>query len=174
MLELKDYDVIIGSIHAARHPQLGNPYSEIDFTNVPDSVLKEYMQVYFEDMLEMLKTVPCDALAHITCPLRYIEGKYGRCIDLKPYQPIITAILQYIISHGIAMEINTSATPPMPGEWIISLYKSLGGERLTIGSDAHIPEHVGRNFEDTLLQLQRLGFSHYGYYKNRIYQRIDI
>ena len=37
----------------------------------------EYLNRYFDNVIYMLENCDYDIAAHITCPLRYINGKYG-------------------------------------------------------------------------------------------------
>ena len=43
----------------------------------------------------------------------------------------------------------------------------MGGELITIGSDAHVPERIAGCFEETAEILRSLGFSHYAVYRER-------
>ena len=84
----------------------------------------------------------------------------------------IRAIFARIIEKRIALEVNTSGIGDrfgelMPSVPLLALYREMGGELLTIGSDAHVPHRVGNALEDTKAVLRKLGFSTYCYYKNR-------
>ncbi|MBQ7907734.1 MAG: histidinol-phosphatase HisJ family protein [Clostridia bacterium] len=166
------YDVVIGSVHAVRCEGYSQPYSTIDFSKMELSTLNKYIKMYFEDVLTMIKTVPCDIMAHLTCPFRYINGKYGLGVDTRLYKPQIMEILRYIIDNSIAMEINTSGNDTMPEGWIIEEFKKMGGYIITLGSDAHIPKNVGKDFECTLQALKQMGFEGYYYFEKR--QRIFV
>ena len=54
---------------------------------------------------------------------------------------------------------------PLPE--ILARYRELGGELITIGSDAHVPEKVAGRFKETADILRSLGFTHYAVYKER-------
>lgn len=166
ILNAHEFDAVIGSVHAVLH-DLREPYSVIDFTDISDAVIHEYMQQYFTDVLTMLHTIPCDILAHLTCPLRYIVGKYGKSLHTQDFRPIITDILSYIIEHHIALEVNTSGDDPMPDWWIIELYHQMGGRLITLGSDAHIRANLAKNFEKTSQKLRKIGFKTAYFYQNR-------
>ena len=123
-------------------------------------------------MLEMIKTTDFDVLSHLTCPLRYISGKYGIAVDLKKFADKTDIILKEIINRGVALEINTSCLDTnynalMPDIPIIERYKELGGYLLTLGSDAHIAERIAHGFDYALCELSRLEFKNIYYYKNR-------
>ena len=172
LLHAHDYDVIIGSVHAVRYKEWSDPYSMIDLRTVPTEEMPGFMDKYFDEVLETLEKLPCDIMAHLTCPLRYINGKYNLNFDIRPYEKKIERILQFIIDHGIAMEVNTSGKIGengyyMPDEWIIEKYHDMGGYLITLGSDAHVSENIGRAFEETLRMLKQFGFRNYFYCKKR-------
>ena len=166
------YDVVIGSVHEVSYRNYDYPYAQIDFSKFSDEELFGFMTMYFDDVLKTLKTLSCDVMAHLTCPLRYINGKFGRNISSRDYEEQITEILEYIIKNSIAMEINTSGTGTafnslMPDEWIIKKYYEMGGFLITLGSDAHISENIGNGFEKAIAFLKETGFKKCYYYKNR-------
>lgn len=172
LLHAHDYDVIIGSVHAIRYKEWSDPYSMIDLRTVPAEELPGLIDKYFDEVMETMQKLPCDIMAHLTCPLRYINGKYNLGFDIRPFEKKIEAILQFIIDHGIAMEVNTSGKVGengyyMPDEWIIEKYRDMGGYLVTIGSDAHVSENIGRAFDEVTAMLKRMGFRNYYYYKNR-------
>lgn len=173
LLHAHDYDVVIGSVHAVRYKEWSDPYSMLDFNAIPAKELRGYIDKYFDELLETLQKLPCDIMAHLTCPLRYINYKFGLNFDIRPYEDKITRVLEYIIRHGISMEINTSGMGGgngyyMPDEWIVEKYRDMGGYLITLGSDAHASENISKAFSEAAAMLKRLGFKHYYYYKNRI------
>ena len=103
-----------------------------------------------------------DVLAHLTCPLRYINGKYKRNVSSRRYEEKIIEILKYIIENAIAMEINTSGIGNgflMPDEWIIKKFKDMDGYLVTLGSDTHMSQNVGNGFGEVLEILKEYGFA---------------
>lgn len=172
ILSKHDYDVVIGSVHAVRYKDYTDPYSTIDFSDWTEKEIYEYLQVYFEEVLQMVQTIPCDIMAHLTCPLSYIKGKYNKNADATKYKDKISEILRYIIENNIAMEINASRfdTPYgvlMPDGWIIKQFREMGGYLVTLGSDAHVPENAGKDLDKAIEALRKYGFDGYYYYKNR-------
>ena len=173
IVNLFPYDVIIGSVHTFEFEGDKMPYSKIDFSQKTDGYIRRYIKAYFEHMKDMLRVLPCDVLAHLTCPFRYINGKYSMNADSREYEEDINFILEYIISHGIALEINTSGIGGvygdyLPEKWIIEKYRSMGGYLITLGSDAHVAVNAATGFEQTLDYLRKVGFENIYYYKNRI------
>lgn len=178
LLKLTDYDVIIGSVHLVKYKDLTCAYSQIDFSKLPRETIAEYLDAYFDDVLTMLETTDFDILAHLTCPLRYINGKFGLDMGITPYSAKIDEILQRIIKKGIALEVNTSSCDMlgdfMPTKEIIQKYHDMGGYLLTLGSDAHTAENASINFDKALDAIKEIGFDGIYYYKNRKPHKINI
>ena len=167
-----DFDLVIGSVHAVRYKNYTMPYSVIDFSKMSSTEVNEYLNTYFDDLSETVKSVDFDIMAHLTCPLRYINGKYGLKVDTRKYESKIVPILEYIIKNGIAMEINTSGIGSaydcfMPENWIIKKFKEMGGYLVTLGSDAHISKNVCKDFDKAIDTLRSMGFTGYYYFENR-------
>ena len=165
-----NWDVILGSVHAVRIKSLDMPFSTIDFSGFTDEELHRYITQYFFDMNEMLDTQDFDILCHLTVVLRYIVYKYRKTIDISYYYPVITEILKKAIKRDIALEINTSGMADgylMPDRDILRLYKSLGGKRLTIGSDSHSPEYLTNVLSEGVKIIKAEGFDTLSYYIDR-------
>lgn len=173
------FDIVLGSVHAARYGKYTMPYSAIDFSRFSQQEITGYLDSYFDDMLEMIRTTDFDVLSHLTCPLRYICGKYSIPVDLDGFSDKTDKILREIIKRGIALEVNTSCLGTaydslLPDIKIVKRYKELGGYLVTLGSDAHTPGRAAFGFTDTLGKLLRLGFKNVYHYENRIPIQEDI
>ena len=75
-----------------------------------------------------------------------------------------------MIADGKGIEMNTSAKrhglkDTMPSREILRLYRELGGEIITIGSDSHKPEHLGTYIEETKRLLKDMGFEKFCTYE---------
>lgn len=177
-LNMLEYDVIIGSVHLVKYKELTYAYSQIDFSLLEKAEIVAYLDAYFDDVLTMLDTVDFDILAHLTCPLRYISGKYGVELDMSVYAEKIEKILQKIISRGIALEVNTSSLEAygilMPDEDILKKYYAMGGYLITLGSDAHTEDRASADFSEGISLLKKIGFRNAFYYKGRRPYQITI
>lgn len=172
ILALPDLDVVIGSVHCTLMGEVNDFYSKIDFSPFTEEFLKSYFEKYLSEVLYTAKNMDIDILAHLTCPLRYINGKYHRGINVNDFADMVGEILSVIIERNIALEVNTSGMGSFYGEYmpplnIVELYFSIGGRLVTIGSDAHIAKNVGNAFAETKEKLKSIGFTEYHYYKKR-------
>lgn len=173
--EMENYDFIIGSIHNARCPK---DFSELDFSDRSIDI-GHMLDVYFKELYEMTKWNETDTMAHITYPHRYITGKYHIPIDMSKYWDILDETYKNLIYNGKALEINTSGLrqgihQTLPSKEYLMRFKELGGELITIGSDAHMPEDLGKNIEDGYALLAECGFRYVCYFKDRKPHMVSI
>ncbi|MBW6514464.1 MAG: histidinol-phosphatase HisJ family protein [Candidatus Syntrophosphaera sp.] len=97
---------------------------------------------YYTQNLELVKTCDIHALAHLGVYKRY----YTQVPDESHCEGLLKEIFQAMIERQIALEINFSALRKpylhlLPESPQIELYRSLGGDLFTIGSDTHLLEH---------------------------------
>ena len=155
-----DYDFIIGSSHMVNGV---DPYYSAYYA---DKNEYQAYQQYFLSILDNVKAYDCyHVYGHLDYIMRYVPNQ------TKPYDPmaygdIFREILKTIIDHGKGIEVNTGSLYkgfdfPHPHAAILKLYKDLGGELITIGSDAHKPQHYGYGFDRAEAVLRQCGFDSY-------------
>ncbi len=160
------FDFVIGSSHLVHGY---DPYYPGFFQGRKESLC--YME-YFESILENLACFSeMDVYGHLDYIVRYgpnqnREFSYGR------YQDILDEILRTLIRKNCGIELNTGGFhyglgEPNPCAAIIRRYRRLGGEIITVGSDAHRPELTGCSFSLAAEILRECGFSHYTVFKDR-------
>ena len=175
MREAHDYDFVILSLH--------------NIPNVPDFYLlrtdrmseQHYHALYDRLLDEMIRSVAfpgVHTLAHMTYPARY-WAEAGKQLDLAPHYPRFMRLFEALCKNGVVLEVNVSTLWKgygfaMPDREVLSLYKSFGGELVTIGSDAHAPEHVGCSIADGYRMLKECGFESITAYKQGKQMQIPI
>ena len=158
LLDTFSFDFVLGSLHNLRNDR---DFFHYDFTNAD---IRPLMDNYFSEVLEMVRWGRFHSLAHLTYPFRYIpQANYPA--DYRIWLDQIDVILRTLAEKGIALEINTSGMrqsigKTLPDPPLIRRFRELGGELVTIGSDAHFPKDVGRNIEDGVLTAKQAGFHH--------------
>ncbi|MBE6607373.1 MAG: histidinol-phosphatase HisJ family protein [Ruminococcaceae bacterium] len=177
VLGLMPYDVVIGSVHAVMCPLVEGKtgtkiaFSQIAWENVSEEEIADFFDRYFDDVLTCVQTQDIDIMAHLGCTKGYIVRKKALNVDLHPYEDKIRKIFEVIIKRGIAMEVSTSPYADTglyyPDEWIIKMYREMGGYLVTMSSDAHSPKKAGNRFAETAEMLREMGFKNIFYYKNR-------
>ena len=175
MLETYKFDFVLASLHNLPGEE---DLCKKDFTEHPEEV-PAILQCYYENMLELAKWNKFDSLAHITYPLRYIQGFQKIPVDMKPYDELIREILKTVAQNGKAIEINTSTLRQglgmtMPSLEYVKLFRELGGEHVTIGSDAHWAKDIGSHLEVGMDMLKEAGFETFTVYRRREPKQLKI
>lgn len=169
LLRQYPFDFVIGSTHFINRKDSSYPAF---FEGREEK--EAYLQ-YFQTTLENVKKLDTyDVAGHIDYLVRYGPNK-DLCYSYEAYQEILDEILREIIAHGKGIECNTAGLrkglrDPNPCSGILKRYRKLGGEILTLGSDAHVPEDLGGNFGRARELLLECGFTHYAEFKNRVPQ----
>ncbi len=155
-MESQPYDFIIGSVHCINGV---DPYYR-DRIEADDP---ELYRMYFACTLECLRACRgFQALGHLDYVVRYGYDK-GRNYCWEDYRDLIDPILEELVSRGIALELNTAGLRqglgfPNPQSGILARYRELGGEMVTVGSDAHRAKDLGYGFYAAWEILREAGF----------------
>ncbi|MDO4174204.1 MAG: histidinol-phosphatase HisJ family protein [Eubacteriales bacterium] len=121
----------------------------------------EIHRAYYTTTLETMRRYKnYSVLGHIDMIKRY--DQFGEYSD-DNIMDLIDAILQQAIADGKGIEVNTSCfkygLPDLtPSRRILRRYRELGGEILTMGSDAHETRYLADHFQQTRDMLRILGF----------------
>ena len=123
-----------------------------------------------EELLELCQWGGFDSLAHMTYPLRYIVGKYQQPVEMSRYSEVIREILSTLAQKHLGLEINTAGLRREIGQTsptleYVKLFRELGGEILTFGSDAHCAQDLGAGLETAIDMAKEAGFSYFAFYK---------
>lgn len=175
-LESHNYDFVLGSVHAIR----GQPdFYYLNAADMAPEQVDSLLTRYFDEVLETVRRFPFDVLAHLTYPLRYITGRDGVPVDLKRYAEQIDAVLHALVKSGRGLELNVSGLygsygRPMPPRDILKRYREIGGEIVTLGSDAHRAENIGRGIEDGMQLLRECGYRYFAFYKKRAPRMLEL
>ena len=116
-------------------------------------------------------------LGHLPYVLRYMNDRDGNHITLERYADQIDRILTKMIQRGAGIELNTNRKrSDMAARWrpILKRYRELGGEIITLGSDAHVAEHVGLGIPEGVQLLRDMGYRYYTVYRQRKPEFIKI
>lgn len=107
-------------------------------------------------------------MGHIIYPLRYMQKIPGHPVTLERYQDRLRALLTGVAQAGRAIEVNTWCGRTVT-QWqpLLELYRDCGGELITLGSDAHRPEDVGKGIAQAQELLRTVGFRYFTVYHRR-------
>ena len=166
IIKSANFDLIIGAIH--------NLDGMEDFYFIKKdkcSDIKNLLEKYFEEQLEIVKNCDIDVLAHITYAYRYL-GRSGSVPPVQAFEEQLRLIFSEIANREIAIELNTSGIYrgdgiSLPDLWELKLFHDCGGEYVTLASDAHKAQDVGKGFDKGADLLLQAGFKYYSHFKQR-------
>lgn len=166
ILEDFPYDYVIASVH--KLPD-GKDASEIDYSQISE---EDVCSIYLQQLKELIYWNNFDCIGHLDLIKRYSAAVYKRNISLTSQYELLTEVLKLAIRSGKGIEINTSGLrqapkETMPGLDVLKLYHELGGEILTIGSDAHFAEDVGKGLGEAQVLARMAGFRFITVFKDR-------
>lgn len=158
LLKGQDLDYVIGSLHIVFgqdpfYPEFWETFSQ-----------KKAYEEYLRSSIEC--TAACDyfdVLGHLGYIAKFCphEDKLMRYAD---FADAIDTLLNMLISKGKGLEVNTRGlsvtSSTMPETHILERFFKLGGEIITIGSDAHTENTVGQDVNETLAKLKDIGFKY--------------
>ena len=106
---------------------------------------------------------------HLDYAVRYSPEKSYNPVD---FREIIDEILRKIVSLGKGIEINTAGlrkglSHANPHPFILKRYRELGGEIITVGSDAHNTADIAADFDLAESFLKDAGFEFYTVFRQR-------
>lgn len=164
------FDFVIGSVHNVPYKKdaEGNilytdPAAEKLFTDRTD---KEAYRLMMETTLENVRTSDCfQTLGHLDYVVRYGKSREKE-YSYTDYADIIDEILKLLIEKEKGLEVNSAGLKyglpfAHPHPDVLKHYRELGGEIITIGADAHKPEHVAYDFAKAEEILKSCGFKYY-------------
>jgi histidinol-phosphatase (PHP family) len=154
------YDFVIGSVHVYRDSVYSAEH--VGPWVAAQRRLGDVVAPYFDEVTAGARTGLFDAMGHIDFVKRYLvphvtPDQLAAAPEL--YEPILLAL----VASGTALEVNTSglrqdAAESYPSAAIVARFHELGGERITVGSDAHRAEHFGWALDDGYAAARAAGF----------------
>ncbi len=160
-----DFDFVIASMHTCDQKDLHVGDFFRDKTPM-ESYKKYYEELYFcEKNFEEFNVI-----GHLDLPKRYSNHTPPQKPEL--FFDILEELFKNLIDQGKGIEVNTSGLrssckESLPSKEVLKLYKSLGGEILTLGSDCHYSEHLGYQFPEIYEMLKNIGFRYITTFENQ-------
>ena len=152
-LQLRNFDFVLGSVHFVN--ELDIYYPEFWRDKTVEQAVQEFLE---ETLLCVQHHDDYDVLGHLSYICKARAHPDPKPLYLKDHREIVDEILKILVQKGKGMEINTSGVDRcgdfLPGEEFFRRFKEVGGEIVTIGSDAHNTQRVGQ-YSDRACQMMK-------------------
>ncbi|WP_426710885.1 histidinol-phosphatase HisJ family protein [Cetobacterium sp. SF1] len=160
------FDYVLSSVHSIETIDVSLP--EFFKNKSPEEAHGKYFQAVLDCINAYDDFSVCSHLDFIT---RY-GGEKFKNLDYKKHWDIIETILNRIIEKNKGIEINTSGfrygeNRFYPCEDIVKRYFQLGGEIITIGSDAHKAKDIAMNFKEVYDFLESINVKYISSFDRR-------
>jgi histidinol-phosphatase (PHP family) len=154
------FDYVLGSIHILENGMID--YNEATLLEKMDQFggAGGLWEKYWDAVEGMILSGFCHIVAHFDLPKKIEIAK-----PVKDYSDRVDHLLDLILKRNLVLEMNTGGIDrtfngmPYPSERILKQAAEKGVD-VTLGSDAHRPNEVGRYFKDAVQLLKTLGFDH--------------
>ena len=164
-LQRRHFDFVLGSVH---------------FVDGLDVYFEEYWSgksIFQAERRFLEATLDCvnlhedyDVLAHLTYIAKTRCHPAPRPVSFDDHRELIDEILRVVVKKGKGLEINTSGVDRagdfLPGAEYMRRFRELGGEIVTIGSDAHTCDRVGQ-YSGTACEMLKDIFGYVCTFENR-------
>lgn len=167
LLEARDWDYVVGSVHFLGDEALD--MEQYDIWDARGHQPDEIWRRYFETLGEAARSGLFDILAHPD--LVKIWGPRRRPVPEGDLRRFYELAMDGIAESKIAIELSTAGLRKPVGE----LYPSTAflemcldaGCPVALSSDAHTPEHLGYGYDRAVEELERVGVTELAVFEGR-------
>ena len=162
IIEQFDFDYVIGSIHYLDDWPFDQKQYKHRFER---GNLDEIYERFFDTIIKAAESGVYDIAGHVDNLKRMGYRPSG---DMTDYYEKVASVLK---TMDVAAELNSSgydypAREAYPSTAFLSIFNRCNIP-VTVGSDAHKPEHVGRHFEKAYAVLKEAGYASIAYFEGR-------
>ncbi len=169
LLKQYPFDFVIGSIHFMQnwdftHPVYANTYKERN--------IGELYRSYFDLVKNLCESGLFDIIGHLD-----VIKKFGYRPE-NDLEPLWCEIAEIMKRNGICFELNTAGRDAPVGDFYPDrgLLKICHQKNVpvTLGSDAHSPDQVGRYFPEALELLKSVGYQKLAAFNRRTISAVHL
>lgn len=142
-LQRRPFDFVLGSVHFVQG-------MDVYFTDYwQNKTVEQAVSLYLEETLRCVRVHDdYDVLAHLSFICKAKAHPDPKPLYIEDHWEICDEILRILVQKGKGLELNTSGVDRC-GDYLPTLgffrrFKELGGEIVTVGSDAHTCSRVGQ------------------------------
>ena len=153
------YDYVLGTVHDTSD----GPYERSRIADfVAGKSLAEVVAPYFGEVAAAIRSGLFDTLGHLDMVKRYLI-RWFPAADYAAIPEVYEPLLVALVESGMALEVNASGLRHPTGEtypaaWVVRRFRELGGQRVTTGSDSHLPKTFAFGLEEACEIVAAAGF----------------
>ncbi len=158
-LRTHSYDYVLGTCHAMSD----GPYARDRIATFAEGkTLAEAVAPYFVEVMGATRSRLFDTIGHLDMVKLWLNPWFPAA-DFAAIPEAYESLLVALVESGSALEVNSSGLRHPTGEtypapWVVRRFRELGGQRVTVGSDAHLPNCFAFGLEEACEILAAAGF----------------
>ena len=126
---------------------------------------------YFKLLKEAVESKLFDVMAHPDVVNKF-AGIYMK-IPFESYENMVREVVSSMVKNGVGIELNTSGyyseiADSSPSLGFLKVCKKMGLKIITIGSDSHKPDDLGRGLDRGIEKLKSVGYDNICIFDKRI------
>lgn len=180
------FDYVIGSVHFLGITKDKNDRRNfiIDYTKEEfkrglsfHKDIQSFITKYYSEIQKMAKSKLFDSVGHFDLIKKYNDGSFFSQEE-QWYKDLVLATLDIVADTKRVLEINTSGWDKVckeqyPSLWILKEARKRN-IKITIGSDAHVPEDIGKNIDRAIKIAKLAGYDSLVRFKERKIMEVEL
>ena len=169
MIDEYPFDFVLGSVHFVGEYDVGARKDAPSY--FAGRSLKDATSEYFEVWRRAIESGLFDVMAHPDYWRRFLYLVRPEPAGFTEYG-LVDESIDSLISYDVGIEVNTSGLRhrdrrPYPVKKFLEAVHRVGLSKITLGSDSHVPDHLGYWLPEAVELLKDIGFKHISTYKDR-------
>ncbi len=158
-----NWDFILGSVHLVGEWDVGSRRRSPGFFE--GRLLVEATSEYYVLYKDAIETGFFDMMSHPDYWRRYLHQRHAKVARWEDYSEACLEAIDALKNNNMGVEVNTSGRRHEHGvqypirEFLVAVH-DVGIEKVSIGSDSHLPEHLGFWLPEAVEMLKGVGFKH--------------
>ena len=170
-------DLVLGSMHYVRGIDIGSRrHSPAFFLG---KRIDDALEIYYEEWRKAVESGLFDVMAHPDYFRKYLGLSHSTPISWEDYGSTVYEAIDSLKSHRVGIEVNPSGwrhgiRDVYPIKGFLETANKAGVEKVTIGSDCHSWESLGKNTLKAARRLEEAGYDHLCVFEGRRNRKIDL
>jgi histidinol-phosphatase (PHP family) len=141
--------------------------------------IEDALEIYFEEWRKAVESGLFDVMAHPDYFRKYLDLSHSMPISWEDYGSTVYEAIDSLKSHHVGIEVNPSGWKhgirdvyPI-GDFLEAANKA-GVEKVTVGSDCHSWDSLGKNTLKAVERLEKAGYDYLCVFEGRRNRKIGL
>lgn len=170
-------DYSLGSMHYVRGIDIGSRRQSPAF--FLGKRIEDVLEIYYEEWRKAVESGLFDVMAHPDYFRKYLGLSHSTPISWEDYGSTVYEAIDSLKSHRVGIEVNPSGwrhgirdVYPIGG--FLEAANKAGVEKVTVGSDCHSWESLGKNTLKAVRRLEEAGYDYLCVFEGRRNRKISL